>query len=327
MNQTIKKTGWALACLVVVALINFFLPRMMPGDPVLMLTGMEEEAVSQARYEEYYERLGLGNPRYIQLWDYIKSLAAGDLGYSYHHNMRVSELIAARIPGTLQIAIPAILLSSVLAMVFACFAGGNRGSAPDTLLTAAMVVINAIPGFLLAMLLVTVFAFRLHWFPLGGLSSPRFSLTGTAALGDRIRHLVLPVLSLSLGSMPGKYLLLRNQVAASAEEKYVLYARARGLSRGRILFVHIFRNVCQPFITLIGLNTGFILSGSLIIENIFSIKGMGSLIQQATLARDFPTLQGCLLISAVAVIAADILTRFVCLLVDPKVRYGVHEGE
>lgn len=327
MKEVLKRTGWALACLIVVVLINFFLPRMMPGDPVLMLTGMEEEAVSEAKYDEYYRRLGLGNPWYIQLGDYIRALAGGDLGYSYHHNMSVSKLITARIPGTLQIAIPAILISSALAMVLACVAGADRGSAPDTLITIGMVLLNAVPGFLLAMLMVTIFAFRLRWFPLGGLSSPRFSLAGLAALGDRVRHLVLPVLTLSLGSMPGKYLLLRNQVAASAGEKYVLYARARGLSRGRILFVHIFRNVCQPFVTLVGLNVGFILSGSLIIENIFSVKGMGSLIQQATLARDFPTLQGCLLVTALAVIAADILTRFVCVFIDPRVRYGVHEGE
>lgn len=299
----------------------------MPGDPVLMLTGMEEEALSQAKYDEYYARLGLGDPLPVQFFNYLKSLAGGDLGYSYHHNTAVSALIARRIPNTLQIAIPAIVLSSVLALCLACIAGPSKGSALDTALTVNAVIINAAPGFLLALLLAFVFAFKLRIFPLGGLSSLRGARTGLGALIDRLRHLALPVLALVLSSFPGKYLLLRNQAAAASEEKYVLYAKARGLSKARIRFVHIFANICQPFITLIGLNAGFVLSGSMIIEGIFSIQGMGALIQQATLARDFPTLQGCLLVSAIMVIAADIVTRFVCALSDPKVRYGIHQAE
>ncbi|MDR0863098.1 MAG: ABC transporter permease [Oscillospiraceae bacterium] len=323
MKQTIRQLISAFACLLVIVAVNFFLPRMMPGDPVLMLTGLEDDLVSQAEYAMYREKLGLDAPVAAQLGLYVKSLLKLDLGHSYHYKRSVGSMLAERIPNTLRVAVPAVIISSLLAMLLATYAGSKNGGVGDASITGAMIIMNAVPVFLLCMLLITVFAYHLGWLPFGGLASAN----AHNAVADRLRHLVLPVTALSLSALPSKYLILRNQVAASTEEKYVLYARARGISENRIRYVHIFRNVSQTFVTMVGLNVGFVLSGSLIAENIFSIRGMGQLMTGAISARDFPTLQGCLFVSALAVIAADIVTRLVCLALDPKVRLGIYEAE
>ena len=328
MKSALRQSVSAVICLCVVIALNFFLPRLMSGDPVLMLTGLDEDVVvTQERYDMHYEMLGLSDPVHVQFWRYLKALASGDLGYSYHHNAPVSELISERIPNTLRIAVPSLLISSALAMVLASFAGAKKNSPGDAAMTGFSIILNAIPGFLIAMVLVSVFSYSLGWTPFGGLASVNPPQGGAAEMLDRMRHLVLPVATLTLSGFPGMYLVLRNQVAAAANEKYVLYAKARGISPARVRLVHIFRNVCQPYITLVGLNVGFVLSGALIIENIFTIRGMGQLMMRAISARDFPTLQGCLFVTALAVILADIVTRFICVLIDPKVRYGVYETQ
>lgn len=322
MSNTSKRLLSSVLCLLVMVVINFLLPRMMPGDPVLMLTGQDDEAMSSEQYAAYKAELGLDDPLPVQFGRYLKGLATGDLGYSYHYNDRVVNLLKARIPNTLQLAVPAVVLSSVLAVLLGCAAGFRKGGKLDTGLGTVLVVTNAIPTFLLAMLLVVLFAFELRWFPLSGLSS-------TVVLGspllDRIRHLILPVTVITLSGLPGKYLMVRNTVAAAMGEKYVVYAQARGLSQSRIQFVHIFRNICPPFITLVGLNLGFMISGSMITEIIFSINGMGGLIYEAASFRDFPTLQGCLLVVSAIVIIANILADFMCRMIDPKQRYGAYE--
>ena len=178
---------------------------------------------------------------------------------------------------------------------------------------------------LLALLLLALFAFRLGWLPMGALNSLRVPEGG--ALRDRIWHLILPVGTLVLGSVPPKYLMLCSTVARQREEKYVLYARSRGMGEAKIAFTQILPNICQPFLTMVGMNMGFLLSGSLVIENIFSIKGMGSLMMQAVTARDYPVLQGCLFVSALMVVLFHLLTDLLCLLLDPKARCKRHEAK
>jgi peptide/nickel transport system permease protein len=322
MRGTIRGLGGAVCSLAVIITVNFFLPRLMPGDPVLMLTGLEDGVVSEAEYEMYREKLGVDDPLYLQFGLYAGSILRGDLGYSYHYKQNVGDMIAERIPNTLRIALPAAAVSSLLAMLLAVYAGMKKGSVPDTLMTGSAVIINAVPSFLSGMLLITLFSFHLRWLPFGGLAS----IAPENVFLDKLKHLILPVAALSIAALPGKFLLLRGQAAAASNEKYVLYARARGIPEARICY-HIFRNVSGTFVTMIGLNLGFVLSGSLIAENIFSIRGMGRLMTGAIATRDFPVLQGCLFITALAVVTADIITRLLCLAIDPKLRYGVYETD
>ncbi|SCJ58982.1 Glutathione transport system permease protein gsiC [uncultured Clostridium sp.] len=325
MNHMVKKIITGFLCLFLIVTINFFLPRLLPGDPVLMLTGMDEDAISEAKYKSYKERLGVDRPIGEQFVDYIKDIIKGDLGYSYYFNDDVSNIILRRIPNTLQIAIPTVILSSIIALIWGSIAGYRENKLLDNISTTTAIIINAIPGFVLAMFMVTVFAFKLRIFPLGGLNSINIPEGILPAFLDRVRHLILPVITLTIASVPGKYILVRNTVAAAKKDKYVMYAKARGISEIRVIFAHILKNICGPFITIVGLQIGFIISGSMICETIFSIKGMGSLIYQATASRDYPTMQGCLFVTALAVVIATIITDILCISIDPRVRSGIYE--
>lgn len=299
----------------------------MPGDTVLMLVGMDEDSVGDEQYEYFLEKTGADSPVLEQFWEYIRGILTGNLGYSYHHNANISELIADRLPNTLQIALPAVIISALIAMVLGCFMGMRKGGTLENTVTIFQIVVDAIPGFLLGLLLLVLFAFKLRWLPLGSLNSIIVPDDTLPALLDRLKHLFLPVLTLVIGAVPAKYLMVCNTVARQRNEKYVLYAKARGLSDTKIVFTHIFPNICQPFFTMVGMNVGFIVSGSLVIETIFSIKGMGNLIAQAISSRDYPVLQGCLFVSALVIVVVNLLTDLLCVALDPKVRLKVHEAE
>lgn len=322
-----RKVLISMASLLVIILFNFALPRLMPGDTVLMLVGMDEERVSDHEYEYYLEKTGVGRPMAVQFGEYLAGILKGDLGYSYHHKEEIRRLIARRLPATLQIAIPSVVISALIALVSGCMMGMKKGRLPEHLMTGFQIAADAVPSFLLGLMLLSLFAVKLGWLPFGALNSVRVPQGTAAAWGDRVRHLILPVMTLVLGTVPSKYFMMCNMVAGQRKEKYVLYARSRGLSDLRIVFGHILPNVCQPYVAMVGMSMGFVVSGSLVIENIFSIKGMGSLISQAITARDYPVLQGCLFVSAVIIALANLLTNLICLLLDPKVRCRVHEVE
>ena len=320
-----KKIVTSVICLAVILVFNFALPRLMPGDTVLMLVGMDEGVVSADEYAFYAEKTGANKPLLQQFGEYLLGVFRGDLGYSYHHKAEVSQLILRRLPATLQLALPAVILSSLIALALGCLMGMKKGRPVENAVTGMQIALDAVPSFLLALLLLALFAFRLGWLPMGALNSLRVPEGG--ALRDRIWHLILPVGTLVLGSVPPKYLMLCSTVARQREEKYVLYARSRGMGEAKIAFTQILPNICQPFLTMVGMNMGFLLSGSLVIENIFSIKGMGSLMMQAVIARDYPVLQGCLFVSALMVVLFHLLTDLLCLLLDPKARCKRHEAK
>lgn len=322
-----KKLCISLICLIMIIIFNFALPRLMPGDTVLMLIGMDEESVSAEQYAFYREKTGADKPLWVQFWAYIKGILIGDLGWSYHHNKSISSLLWSRIPVTLQIAIPSVVLSSLLALVLGTIMGMKSDTAVERVATSAQIILNAMPSFLVGLLLLLLFAFKLNWLPSGALNSIFVPSGVLPALFDRLKHLVLPVAAITIGSTPQKYLLMRSLVAAQKNEKYVLYARSRGLSELKIGFSHILPNVRAPFLSMVGMNVGSILGGSLIIENIFSIKGMGSLMSGAITARDYPVLQGCLLVSALMVSAAMLLTDLLIYWSDPLVRLKGNETE
>jgi peptide/nickel transport system permease protein len=297
----------------------------MPGDSVLMLTGMDEKTVSREEYEYYREKTGADKPLPQQFAAYIAGIIKGDLGFSYQHNRSVRELIGARIPATLLLALPALLLSSFIALALGSYAGMKRGKVSESIISALQIIADAFPGFLLGLLFIRLFSFQLKWFPSGALSSVIVPKGVLPQFADRFLHLVLPVCVLVIGSVPGKYLLTLSLVAKERDEKYTVYARSRGIDGVQLLWSHILPNIVQPYIAMVGINFGFVLSGSLIIENIFSIRGIGTLMSAAIEARDYPLLQGCLLISAVTVVVSTIISDIVCVAIDPKVRLKTHE--
>lgn len=313
---------FSVVALAAVVVINFFLPRMMPGDPVYTLIGGDDDYVTEAEYDHYREMLGLDKPLSEQFGDYLAGLFEGDLGYSYHQGGDVADVISAKIPVTLQVALPAMVLSALIAVFWGVHSGRRRMSPLDKLATGFNITLNSVPTFLIAMLAVIVFAYELGWLPYGGLNSTVPPENSFLYFTDRLEHLILPVCVLVAASTPTKFILVRNMAATEWGSKYAAFARAKGVSEPRIGAVHIFPNICQPFLAIVGTGFGKMISGSLVVEMIFSLDGMGTLVYRAISQRDFPVLQGCLFVIAVSVIIANFLTDIICAAVDPRQRLG-----
>lgn len=313
---------FSVIALAAVVVVNFFLPRIMPGDPVYTLIGGEDDYVTQEEYDYYYQLLGLNKPVSEQFGDYLRGLFTGDLGYSYHQGGDVADVIAEKIPVTLQVALPAMIISALVAMLWGLRAGSSKSRMLDRFSTGFNIALNSVPTFFMAMLAVIIFAYELQWLPYGGLNSVIPPDDPFLYFLDRLTHLVLPVGTLVAVSTPAKYVLVRNMAAKEQEAKYAVFAQAKGLSGARVRIVHVFSNICQPFIALVGTGFGKMLSGSLVVEMIFSLDGMGTLVGNAVTVRDYPTLQGCLFVIAVMVIVANFATDVLCALSDPRQRLG-----
>lgn len=315
-----KKIGksliFSIIALVAIFVVNFFLPRLMPGDPLANLVGADEKAITQQEYDALYHEMGLDLPLGKQFANYVSDLFKGEWGYSYHQGKDVGGVIFEKIPRTLQITLPAWILSAVLACWLGLVAGNAKSRVKDIGITGGMMLADAIPTFLLAILFLILFAFEWQVLPSGGLNSPFAKNT----FADRLLHLVLPVATLTIVSTPKKYLLVRNQSANIQDESYMTYARAKGLNNARLESVHAFPNISSAFISMLGTSFGHMIAGSIIIEKVFSIDGVGMLVNRAISDKDFPMLQGALLVIALSVIVSNFIADAIAVLSDPRQR-------
>lgn len=322
MKKYGKNLILALVCFLIVVALNFFLPRLLPGNPIAYLTGFSEEDMTPAQVTYYRQALHLDKPVSVQFGYYLRSLLDGTLGYSYKKEAAVSALIDQRLGYTLQITLPAVFLSTLLGLLWGLHCGYRKGSTFEKLSTTVQIIVNTMPTFLIALVLMILFCFRQRWFPYTGLNSAG-AVPGTIGyLRDRVHHLILPVLTLTIASAPSRYLLMRNTVSQVTEEKYVLYAKERGLSDRKIKFGYILKNIAQPFITMVGMSVSTCIGGSLVVENIFSIGGMGELLSDAVYTLDYPLMQGILFVTTAIMTISIVAADLVCILIDPKVRLG-----
>lgn len=322
MKETLRSIRTAMICFLIVLILNFLLPRMLPGDPVAYLTGFAEEDMTPAQVEYYRTALHLDESGFRQFLWYLRSLLDGTLGFSYKKNAVVSTLIGERLGYTLQITLPAVVLSTLLGLGWGLRCGTKKGSAGDSVSTSALIVLNAVPTFVLALVLMIFCCFTHKWLPYTGLNDPGVTPGTRAYALDRLRHLLLPVLTLTLSTAPSRYLLMRNTAATAADEKYVLYARERGISERKIRYRYVFPNIAQPFLTMVGMSVSTCVGGSLVLENIFSIPGMGTLLTEAVYSLDYPLMQGILAVTTLIMVVAIIVTDVLCVLIDPKLRKG-----
>jgi peptide/nickel transport system permease protein len=314
-----------LVCLIVVLSINFLLPRAMPGDPVRMLLGPDAVSLGAGEYDALRAEYGLDRPVWEQYTGYWKDLFQGDLGFSFHHHRPVTDLIREHLGRSLGLLVPALLLSTLAAGLLGTLAGWKAGSATDISLSFLSMVFFATPSFLTAMVFLDLFGYRLEWFSMGGyfpaIENNFFSMD---SIGQFFHYLTLPIGVLALTSAGAKFLVMRNAVSQARHEEYVLYARAKGIAPWRVPFVHIFKSACLPLLNLVALHVGFMVSGAVLVEVVFSINGMGILIFDAALNRDYPLLQGCFLALTLVVMGLNLLVDLISGVIDPRVRYGWH---
>ncbi len=312
MSPLQKKVIRYLIALIIIFSLNFLIPRIMPGDPIANLLG-ENFIVTDSTIEELKSRLGLDKPLLDQFLDYWKNILRLDLGYSYYFNQKVLTLLLARLKWTMAFLIPSIILGALFGTLLGALSGWRRNNVPNKLTTMFFLSIYSAPPYFLGILFLFVFSFKLALFPLKGFYE-------TGGIGDVLLHLFLPILVMSAFSASRNYMIMRGSIIQEKGKLYVVYARAKGLYGDRILYRHIFKNAALPVITLVALDFGFLLSGALFVEIVFSMNGMGTLIYDALLARDYPVLQGTLLIITVMVVAANFLVDVIYRIIDPRVR-------
>lgn len=302
----------------IVATIQFLIPRLMPGSPVNNIAGPNGIGLSLADYQGMERQLGLDLPLHRQYLNHLRNTANMNLGYSWFYHQPVLSVVSRHIGSTITIVLPAVVLSAFFALFFGSIAGSHLGKSTDVLLTPFFLILDAVPGFLTAMIALALFSFTWDLLPMSGLGPSIADINGITDAFQALRHMLLPVAVLALSSSGPKYLVMRNRVSEELHKDYVTYAKARGMGENRILFIHVLRNACLPVVSLIGLDFGFILSGSLLVEIVFSINGMGSLIYEAAVNRDYPMLQGCFLLLAISVPVVNFAVDVISGVLDPR---------
>ena len=306
-----KATRYAIALFLIVSL-NFFIPRSMPGDPLTNLLG-EDIMLTASSVQELRERMGLDRPLSQQFLDYWHDILRFDLGYSFHLHRNVSDLIYDRMKWTLLLSLPAMVMGAILGTLLGARAGW-KSSALRRTQTGFIMAIYCTPPYFISLIALYLLSYKLGLFPLKG-----FYSTGSAL--DIAHHLFLPSAMMTLFSLSRNYMIMKGSVLQEKGSLYATFARAKGLYDEQILFRHVFKNALLPIITLLALDFGFILSGALFIEIVFSMNGMGSLIYDALLSRDYPVLQGSFLIITIMVVSANLLADLLYSYLDPRVRW------
>lgn len=309
-----------LIVLVVAITLNFFLPRLMPGNPLALLAGVDVGLLKPEERAQIIEGAGLDRPLGEQYLRYWGDLLQGDLGYSYRQKRPIVDLLLERLPWTLLLSGAALLLSAVVGITTGAISAWRRARAIDLGLLWMMIVVNSLPSFWLGMLLIAVVAVQLGLLPSFGAVTPASGYSGWTHVVDVLRHAILPVITLSVISVPDIYLTMRYTMLGVLGEDFIRTARAKGLSERRILFAHVIPNALAPVVTVLTLRLGYAFGGAAVIETVFSYPGLGRLIFDAVSGRDYPVMQAAFLLFTVAVLLANLLADFLYPLLDPRTK-------
>ncbi len=305
LKYIIKRIILMIPVIIIMTLIVFSIFYFAPGDPVSRIAGPN---VTPEVYESIMKKYGLDQPFVVQYFRYIKSVVEGDLGVSILQDRPVIEMIRERLPVTLQIGLLGFIITFIIAIPAGVIAAVKKNTIVDYLCMSGSLLGIAIPTFWLGMLLLYVFAYKLRWFPISGYGT--------------IKHLILPSFAIGLTNAAITARMVRSSMLEVLKQDYVRTARSKGLSEKTVVYRHALKNALIPIITLMGLRLGWIIGGSVALEIIFSIPGIGRLMVDAILARDYPVVQGAMIVLTSSIILANILADILYTVVDPRIRYG-----
>jgi len=307
-----------LVAIVLIATVNFMLVRAAPGDPVSVLAG--EAGASDAQFvAQLRTQFGLDQPITTQLATYLGKVVRLDLGFSYRQQQPVLKLILDRLPATLLLTGSAFALSLLFGVTLGALSARRAGTWVDSSITVVALIFYATPLYWLALMAVLVFTVQFDWLPGFGFSTVGSGLTGVALAWDIAQHLVLPALTLALFYMAVYARMTRAAMLDVAQMDFVKTARAKGVKPGRILRAHVLRNALLPVVTLAGIQAGGMIGGAVLTETVFAWPGIGRLMFDALLQRDYSLLLGSFLVTAAMAVLFNLITDFVYTLVDPRI--------
>jgi peptide/nickel transport system permease protein len=299
--------------------LNFLLPRLMPGNPLIFLAGEDVGFMSSAEKEAILEKHGLNQSIWQQYGTYIKNIFTGDFGYSYQQKRPITELLMERLPWTLLLTGLGLVISTVIGVFFGTISAWRRGTKTDANLLTMFMFLSAMPSFWVGMILVSVFAAQLGWFPVFGAEAAWSNFKGIDRFIDIVEHLVLPLTTLVLISVTSTFMIMRYSMLNVLGEDYIMMAKAKGVKEKVIKYKHAMRNALLPVATVFMLSLGFTLGGATVIETVFAYPGVGRLMFESVLSRDYPLIQATFLIITFSVVIANFLADLLYPLLDPKV--------
>lgn len=315
LSYLLRQVLFAVPALFGVMVVVFALMKAVPGDVVTGLVGLEGN-VSVERMEELRRMFGLDLPVHVQFGQWLSAALGGDLGSSLRTGRPIVGDLMLRFPVTLELTLLGLLIALVIAIPLGIIAALWRGKIVDYAVSLFALLGLSIPGFFLGILLILLFSLRLEWLPPAGyvpfLEDPV----------DNLRHMILPAVSLGLILAAAATRIMRSSMLEVLGREYVRTARAKGLARWAVIFRHALRNALNPVITVVGLQFGALLGGAVIIEQVFALPGVGRFALEGINLRDYPVVQGAVLLISAAFIAVNVLVDTVYSLVDPRIRYA-----
>ena len=299
-----------------ISALIFFTSRLSPIDPINAMVP-PDMAADSANLEQLREELGLNDHIILQYFTWLKNIATGEFGYSLQSGQKISEILALRMPATLELVLSALILSTILALTLGLFAGAKKGGIADKLSRVLGVIGIAIPDFFIGLVLLNIFAFRVEWLPTGNRVAP-----GQITLWDRLPNLILPVSTLTIAMLAVLIRYTRNSVLDTLNRDFVKTARSKGVPEWRVLYSHVFRNSLGPVMVLLAFRLPLLVGGSILVETVFQWPGIGTTIIAAVTASDYPVIMVVSMIIAMVILVASFLVDIVKSILDPRVRLG-----
>ncbi len=292
-----------------ITLIVFFMVHLIPGNPYAVMLGdrATDQMVAAATH-----RLGLDKPLYVQYGYFMRNLAELNLGQSIKYSVPVSSLLWPRLQVSMSVAVMTIFLTTVISLPLGILSALKKDSILDNVVRSGLMVTMVMPSFWVGIMLIILFAIRLHIFPVAGWGH---------GFGQHVWHIFLPGLTISLGVAPILIRTLRNSILESFNTDYIKTARSKGLHERNVVVGHVLRNALMPSVTLLGITMGGLMGGTVIMEKVFALPGAGALLIDSVSARDYPTVQAATLVFALLVILVNLATDIVYSFIDPRVSY------
>lgn len=315
-----------------VAVVVFLFMRLTPGDPVDIIMG-RGGVVTAGEEAQLRAEFNLDKPLLVQLWLFLKDAVRGDLGYSYIQKTPVVDLIKARLPATIELAMAALIFTLIIALPIGISSAVWQNSFLDRMSMAGSFLGISMPAFWLGIILILIFAVRLHWLPVQGrisyedhlVTKTGFFVLDSILTGNRtalissIKHLILPGITLGAGASAVVARVIRSSMLETLRSDYVTLARSKGISEWIVVLKHSLRNALIPTVTVIGLQVGVLLGGNMIVETVFSWPGLGRLVVNAIFARDFPLVQGSVMVYALTFVLANLVVDVLYTYLNPKI--------
>ena len=307
LNYIFKRILQMIPVVLIAAVLIFVMIRMIPGDPARIMVG--ERALPEV-YEAYREKMGLNEPYWTQFFRFLKSIVTLDLGQSVYFNLPVTQLIASRFGITLALTITSTILTILISLPLGYLAGMRQNKLADQGIRTFALLGLSIPSFWIALVLLMIFGVKLHWFPVSGWGDTLF---------EKLRSLVLPSITQAIAASAVVVRNTRNNVVDVKTQDYVDFARGKGLSRLRVSVSHIIRNALIPTVTLLSMRIAYMFGGTVIIESVFSMPGMGELLVSSVQRRDYAVVQGVVIVFVLIILVINLITDIVYSIIDPRI--------